>query len=158
MEGEKASPPGSRDSEDAGHSGDGQAALLANGSKPSRPRHLNPNRTSMNELRKRAAGILEFITRTQVELAGEKTPPDPSTAVLGEAARKMGQSKLKQEIDSSEVPATTSADEGHEGSEAGEKIKVDERAFASLPPRDMMDVLTRELLVWQHQHGKYALR
>ena len=36
--------------------------------KPSRPKHMNPNRTSMNEMKRRVAAILEFIARTQGEV------------------------------------------------------------------------------------------
>ncbi|KAI9716211.1 MAG: hypothetical protein M1828_000437 [Chrysothrix sp. TS-e1954] len=68
-------------------------ALLSNGSKPAKPRHMNLNRTSMNEIRKRAAGIFEYLSSTQIAMAGaggvgagQSTPSDESSPPRNGAA------------------------------------------------------------------------
>jgi len=110
-------------------------------------KQLNPNRTSMNELKKRVAGMMEFISRTQVELAGETTPPDGSVqpsstpnlnrpGILRTTSVK-GASKLRKEIDESE-----------------EDSKVEEGVFQTMSSNEMLDVLTRRLVHWQKDHGK----
>jgi hypothetical protein len=110
-------------------------------------KQLNPNRTSMNELKKRVAGMMEFISRTQVELAGETTPPDgnaqPSSTPnlsrpgIMRTASVKGASKLRKEIDGSE-----------------EDPKVEEGVFQTMSSNEMLDVLTRRLVHWQKDHGK----
>lgn len=159
----RESPPPSRDSDGAGN-GETTGTLLANGSKPARPRHINPNRTSMNELRKRAAGILEFISRTQIEIAGEHTPSG-GNSVRGESSKTgptatglgNGASKLSTEI--GEEPQSANADEvAGKGQEEGSAPGVDELLFKEMNSLQMMDVLTREIVLWQKQHGKWGER
>ncbi|KAB8556621.1 hypothetical protein FH972_025658 [Carpinus fangiana] len=158
------SPPTSRDSDGAGPNGDGAMVLLPNGSKPARPRYINPNRTSMNELRKRAAGILEFISRTQVEIAGEITPSAGHTTptVAGETPRPgnekgvpgTGASKLSNEIgEDASVEHDIVEDES-----TGRDTGVDESIFKEMSSVQMMDVLTRQIVLWQKLHGKYGER
>lgn len=170
-------PSHSRDGEDvcsvdmAGLTGQ----LLSNGSKASKPRHMNPNRTTMNDMRKRTAGILEYISRTQVEMAGEKSastsssasvvaastpfapPPAPPIATqtparppLGRTVSVNGLSKLSRQL------------QGDTGGEVvaleKEKAKVDESEFRQMSTTQMMDVLTRELVHWQKAFGKWGER
>lgn len=116
---------------------------------------MNPNRTSMNDLRKRAAGILEYITRTQMELAGGGTPSmkersgssTPSSRSRTTAPN--GTSKLSTEMDKAEHP---------EGHELEALIGTDENTFRDLDSVQMMDVLTRGLMVWQKDFGKWGER
>jgi len=147
-------PSGSGGSEEAGNGHDtGNTAVLGNGSKPSKPRHMNPNRTSMNDLRKRAAGILEYITRTQMELAGQSTPllkersgsstPSSRSRTVGPN----GTSKLSTEMNDTEQL---------EHKELETMIGTDEAAFKELDSVQMMDVLTRQLVLWQKDFGKYG--
>lgn len=142
----------SRGSDDAGNIQEGNGAtMLSNGSKPSKPRHMNPNRTSMNDLRKRAAGILEYITRTQVEMAGQTTPrgkesngSSTTPPAKAKVAGPNGASKLSTRVDG----ADGERKEGIPG--------VDEAAFQEMSSLEMMDVLTRELVLWQKDYGKYG--
>ena len=148
----------SRDGED-GH-GDTMGRLLPNGSKPARPKHIsNPGRTSMNELRKRAAGILEYISRTQVEMAGERTPSGTQTpskssskAPVAAASSASGASKLSNVDNQDEVTGIARAEEGTVDS------KVAMEKFKGMSALHMMDVLTREIVHWQQQHGKFGSR
>ena len=56
-------------------SGVGGNSAWGESGKPSKPKYMNLNRTSLNEMKRRVAGILEFISRTQVELALAGTSP-----------------------------------------------------------------------------------
>ncbi|KAL9090566.1 MAG: hypothetical protein Q9159_001910 [Coniocarpon cinnabarinum] len=148
----------SRDGEDTARGGD-SIQFLPNGSKPARPRHMNPNRTSMNELRKRAAGILEYISRTQVEMAGEQTPSGSQTpskgssrTVNGKTATVSGNSKLSNEMPEGAEAFPKDAASSTQTNEVG--IEADE--FKKMSSLQMMDILTREIVHWQHEHGKWG--
>jgi len=126
---------------------------------------MNPNRTSMNDLRKRAAGIMEFISRTQVEMAGEQTAPEvPVRGVVNGGTPFSGRtglvrvgsdlaaSKLSRQIDRADLEE-----------EAGKKRErapngAEEGSFKTMSSLQMMDVLTRELVIWQREHGKWGER
>ena len=100
--------------------------------KASKPRYMNPNRTSMNDMKRRVAGILEFISRTQVEMAGTDmasrnmttSPPDH-----GGGNKELGKLLLSE------------LDDGLDG-------------FGKLSSVEMMEVLTRRLMRWQGEYGK----
>lgn len=150
----------SRDGED-GIVADANNLFLPNGSKPARPKHMNPNRTSMNELRKRAAGILEYISRTQVEMAGERTPSGahtPAKGVSNSATARpssvTGASKL-----SNVVHGGDDDDDDRNGADAPtqeDRLKIEADDFKKMSSLQMMDVLTREIVHWQRQHGKWG--
>jgi len=119
----------------------------------------------MNDLRKRAAGIMEFISRTQVEMAGEQTPTEapargvvngaiaiPGRTRLTRVGSDLAASKLSRQIDRAELeeePAKKK-DRAPNGAE--------EASFKTMNSLQMMDVLTRELVIWQREHGKWGER
>jgi hypothetical protein len=111
----------------------------ASSSKPSKPRQMHPLRTSMNEMKKRVASILEFISKTQVEMAGTSTPPHGSTG--GNSSGGVAPPSLLR---------TTANGEVEKGDEKTDK------GFVELNSLEMMDVLTRELVLWQKGYGKYG--
>lgn len=126
------------------------------GSKPSKARHLNPHRTSMNEMKRRVAAILEFISRMQVEMAvsGESTTPPNGNGNGNQAPAVKG---------ADEQLAATS--EGGAGGAVSRDVSVTdgegapstaEKEFKDLSSVEMMDVLTRHLLKWQQEYGKYG--
>ncbi len=100
--------------------------------KASKPRYMNPNRTSMNDMKRRVAGILDFISRTQVEMAGTEmtsrtmttSPPDH-----GGGNKALGQLLMSE------------LEDGLDG-------------FGKLSSVEMMEVLTRRLMRWQGEYGK----
>ncbi|KAI9664286.1 MAG: hypothetical protein M1829_005841 [Trizodia sp. TS-e1964] len=116
--------------------------LNSEAGKPSKPRYMNPHRTTMNDMKRRVANILDFISRTQLELAGEKTPP---AAIEGAA------SALMRGI-ADGLPMIT-VNDGGEKSLAGE---ITEKEFSQLTSLEMMDVLTRKLVLWQKDFGKWG--
>lgn len=106
-----------------------------NGSgRPSKPRYLNPNRTTMNDMRKRVAGILEFISYTQVEMANLDVP-------LTEIDRidQRHQSAANMEADVTKDFETLS-----------------NVVFEGMSSLQMMEVLTRSLMRWQGRYGKHG--
>jgi len=93
----------------------------------------------MHDMKRRAAAYLEFITRTQVELALDAVPwsqagePDDNGNNDG------------RRVNHSPDKATNSRGGGDTGDSRGE---VD---FKNLNSMEMMDVLTRRLVKWQNQ-------
>jgi hypothetical protein len=175
-DGADAVRPQTRDSDKAGQAD--EIAITTQQSRNSKTKPLNPNRTSMNELKKRVAGMMEFIGRTQVELAGEKsektspngvlqqngapTTPQPNGSINGlplsgvppssaaalsrptllrTASIKGAASKLREQIDGEE-----------------KEPPVNEATFGAMSSHEMLDVLTRRLVHWQKDHGKYGER
>ncbi|KAL2812361.1 hypothetical protein BJX63DRAFT_432624 [Aspergillus granulosus] len=126
--------------------------------KPSRPRYVH-QRTTMNEMKRRVAAILEFISRMQVEMAvaGESTTPPNN----GERVNGTGSILLKAvaELQEGTLPHNVK-----EGSSDTADASVDtaelptEKDFKDLSSLEMMDVLTRHLLKWQQEYGKFGER
>ncbi|PLB37937.1 putative transcriptional regulator (Cti6) [Aspergillus candidus] len=119
--------------------------------KPSRPRYVN-QRTTMNEMKRRVAGILEFISRMQVEMAvaGQTSPPggDQPNGSIRAMAEQID-AKLSSLSDGESATTTT---DGEAGPVSAEKD------FKGLSSVEMMDVLTRHLLKWQQEYGKFGER
>lgn len=113
--------------------------------KPSRPRQINPQRTTMAEMKRRVAGILEFISRMQVEMAvsGESTTPNGNANGNGNGNGAL----LKSMVD--QIEKATDESTGKEG---------EDKDFKDLSSVEMMDVLTRHLLKWQQEYGKAGER
>lgn len=119
--------------------------------KPSRPRHMNPQRTTMNEMKRRVAAILEFISRMQVEMAA-----------TGSGGGGGGESSSTPTSNGNDHPRPPPPENGPTDSEAfiddviGQIPK--EKDFRDLSSVEMMDVLTRHLLKWQQEYGKFGER
>lgn len=123
--------------------------------KPSRPRYMHPQRTTMNEMKRRVAGILEFISRMQVEMAvaGESSSP------AGNGDRPNGAAGTA-DLGESGIPPSTATSEGGESGPAtdGEIQPSKEKEFKELSSVEMMDVLTRHLMKWQQEYGRFGER
>ncbi|KAE8349160.1 hypothetical protein BDV28DRAFT_67247 [Aspergillus coremiiformis] len=136
----------------------GANGIYLNGSesgKPSKPRYVN-HRTTMNEMKRRVAAILEFISRMQVEMAsaGESaTPPGNSDRINGILMKAVSE-QLENVMPStaSEADSNTATTDGDTGAVSTEKD------FKDLSSVEMMDVLTRHLLKWQQEYGKFGER
>ncbi|KAI2701629.1 hypothetical protein DTO012A7_1192 [Penicillium roqueforti] len=127
--------------------------------RPSRPRHMHPHRTTMNEMKRRVAAILEFISRMQVEMA---VSSENSSTPTGNGDRAQGL-LLKSMVDQIENDMPSARSDGGESGPAttdggyGESTNH-ERDFKELSSVEMMDVLTRHLLKWQQEFGKFGER
>lgn len=95
----------------------------------------------MTDMKRRVAGILDFISRTQLELASDSLSP-----ATGEATEKFirdiadGLPMIKVNGDNGNEPKTGEAQEG-----------APTREFKDLSCVEMMDVLTRQLVKWQKE-------
>lgn len=120
---------------------------------------MNPSRTTMNDMKRRVAGILEFIGRTQVEMAAE-VPLGPASKSTSISSKETG---------TAEAPVTPPDDEqNNEDSNAPQQqdqqqkmlaainADLDLDQFKHLGSLEMMEVLTRKLMKWQGEHGKYG--
>ena len=122
--------------------------------KPSKPRYMHPHRTTMNEMKRRVAAILEFISRTQVELAEAPTPPSRGSGSASGAV-----AEIMKSIHSGLPSITVNRGGGGSadgGSESDKTSPEGQRPFAELSSLEMMDVLTRKLVLWQQEYGKYG--
>jgi len=96
----------------------------------------------MSDMKKRVAAILDFITRTQFEMAGESM-----SLASGEAAAKM----IRNIADGLPM-IKVNGDKRTEGSKEGEAREVTaHKEFKDLSCLEMMDVLTRQLVKWQKE-------
>lgn len=125
--------------------------------KPSRPRVMNPARATMTEMRRRVAAILEFISRMQVEMA---VSGESASTPSGNGDQPNG-ATLKTMVDQIENAMTSTASDGGESgpatdAEAGGSQPPKEKNFKELSSVEMMDVLTRHLLKWQQEYGKFG--
>ena len=121
----------------------------------SRPKYHNPTRTSMNEMKRRVAAILEFVSRMQTgkqshqpsASGSEKDSKGGSTpngvAVTNAMAAGSANSALLQAVEAGLY--------SHANGES-------EKNFADMASSEMMGTLTRELLRWQSLYGKHGER
>lgn len=91
-------------------------------SKPTKPR-LPQQRSTVNEMRKRVAAILEFIGRTQIDIANEQRDEEELTKFVEDESSKEKITTLFQNYNGS---------------------------------LELMDSLTRKLLIWEQKFGKYG--
>lgn len=145
------------DNDDSPTGGPGVNGANGNGGesgKPSRPRYMNPNRTTMNDMRRRVAAILEFISRMQVEMAAtgdqETTPNGVDSSAQRMPNSSVVAAVLQNAVVNGDIQITSSTDTSQEsGPSKG-------RDFKDLNSLEMMDELTRGLLKWQQEYGKYG--
>jgi hypothetical protein len=128
---------------------------------------MNPNRTTMNDMKRRVSGILDFISRTQVEMAASNARGESTSATNPSSC------PMTRTHSSATLPATNGVEEtathapgglengvggsSRDGDAIGDKIPgigVDMEAFRSLSSVEMMEVLTRGLMRWQGDFGK----
>lgn len=125
--------------------------------KPSRPRYMNPQRTTMNEMKRRVAAILEFISRMQVEMAAAG---ENSSTPTSNGDRPNG--TISKDVARHLENAMQSMAGENEGSGQAKDSAADptpkEKDFKDLSSIEMMDVLTRHLLKWQQEYGKFGER
>lgn len=101
------------------------------------------SKVSMTDMKRKAHAMLDYISRTQVEMAGEITPPDdesrrPSTVAMPQAIRNGTSASEKK-------PSGTANDAAANSSNDTPKD------FKELSSMEMMDHLTRDLVKWQKE-------
>ena len=107
-----------------------------NEGKPSKSKGGSTNKITMSDMKKRVAAILEFISRTQLEMASE-----PISPASGDAAE-----KLMLGLAEGLPMIRVNGNQGEGGGGGGE-----EKEFKDLSCLEMMDILTRQLVKWQKE-------
>ncbi len=98
------------------------------------------NKLTMLDMKRRVAAIMEFISRTQVDLAAEAACQTSSSS--GEATPQ----KTSTDDASNFKDRSGVLDQSAEGS-------VTDREFRDLTCVEMMDVLTRDMVKWQNHYA-----
>ena len=152
-----ASP--SRKANDAsGVQGDGGSGQTHEASsyhaKNSRTRH---QRSNLNDMRKRVAAMLEFISRVQLDMAHERPASAASSSSNSNGIDKNAMSMIAASIIA--VSGGGDDDVSDNDNPAKQKYQLTAQAeldkpFAELSSLEMMDVLTRNLVLWQKTFGK----
>lgn len=121
---------------DSGHTINTRAANAE--AKVGRSKGHNMNKVSMADLKRRVTNILDFITRTQVEMAEDSSPfkVDAGAAFIKEIADSVSDIV---NVNGGGVTNGQKTEEGHE------------KEFKNLTCVEMMDVLTRELMKWKEE-------
>lgn len=101
------------------------------------------SKVSMTDMRRKAHAMLDYISRTQVEMAGEITPPNDES---------------RRPSDNTAPSATANGTSAGENSTAGTVTNGDagssadaSKDFKDLSSMEMMDRLTRDLVKWQKE-------
>ncbi len=141
----------------------------------SRPKYHHPNRTSMNEMKRRVAAILEFVSKMQ----GDKSSPNNSHGSSSGPSGSRTPNGLAQNSTNNGAGGSSTGSgsgsggaNGHvplqpaallKGVEAGLSISTAqvngeraEKEFRAMASGEMMHVLTRDLIGWQNVYGKYG--
>ena len=125
--------------DDTGHT-PGNKGLSNEGGKPGKSK--STSKITMSDMKKRVAAILDFITRTQFEMAGESM-----SLAGGEAAEKMIRN-IADGLPMIKLNGDKRSEASNEGESADINVKKD---FKDLSCLEMMDVLTRQLVNWQKE-------
>lgn len=112
----------------------------------------------MNEMKRRVAGILEFISRMQVEMAVASENSSTPTS-NGDRAQGLLLKSMVDQIDNAMASINSDGGESAAPTTDGERETAShEKDFKDLSSVEMMDVLTRHLLKWQQEYGKFGER
>jgi hypothetical protein len=105
-----------------------------------------PNKMTMLDMKRRVAAIMDFISRTQIDLATEEIATTSSNSTSASAS----DSPTKKDTPGPENGVTGADDESRSlGVTAGE---AQDKEFKNLNCMEMMDVLTRDMVKWQNQY------
>ncbi|KLJ08091.1 hypothetical protein EMPG_16462 [Blastomyces silverae] len=121
--------------------------------KPSKPRYMNPQRTTMNEMKRRVAAILEFISQLQLDLASS---PEQISGTGGELAPAVMKAAAAQIANGDHTHGDQATTDVAEKVETNGTTQPKEKDFKDLTSLEMMDALTRNLVKWQQEFGKHG--
>jgi len=125
--------------------GDGGGGSGGHGKSGTKNKGGMSSKITMTDLKRRATALLDFISRTQVELAGEMTPTGSDEG--GEKANGEPASPGEKHPDRDEKPSEASAAPVLNGDASQGKD------FKDLGCMEMMDSLTRRLVKWQQEYA-----
>lgn len=144
---EDLSPARSHSRDVQGHDNThGHHPKAGEGSSKSHPRVKGGfnSKVSMADMRRKAHAMLDYISRTQVEMAGEVTPPNNGNDSQRPSSDAVPQVK---------VNGAAAAEQRRPEITNGEASKLGDipKDFKELSSVEMMDRLTRDLVKWQNQ-------
>ncbi|KTW30217.1 hypothetical protein T552_00695 [Pneumocystis carinii B80] len=122
--------------------------------KPSRPR-IPQAKITMVEMKKRVAAILEYISRTQIEMISDEEYQRKLFVPLLEKIDKEMKDKKENfpELDKKKI---TNSDNGKNNVEASSNLKTVNGIFQyNFDSFEMMENLTKQLLEWEERFGSY---
>lgn len=102
------------------------------------------SKVSMTDLKRKAHAMLDYISRTQVEMAGETTPPGHESPKPGDGAVPQVAENVASSVERRPTGSTTSG----ESSTAGADVKKD---FKDMSSMEMMARLSTDLIKWQKE-------
>lgn len=100
------------------------------------------SKVSMTDMKRKAHAMLDYISRTQVEMAGEITPPDNES-------RRPSDNMVPQATENGMPAGEKKFSEATNG-DCGSSTDAP-RDFKELSSMEMMDHLTRDLVKWQKE-------
>jgi len=117
----------------------------------------HPARTSMNEMKRRVAALLEFVGRMHTE----RGPQSQGQSSASASASSLG-TTTPNGLSTTTLPTASlvkaievgleKASNSHNG-----RVQIkDEREFAGMNSVEMMETLTQQLVQWQSVYGTYA--
>lgn len=113
----------------------GQSKSSATENRGSRGKGNTVNKMSMLDMKRRVAAIMEFISRTQVDLATE-APLSPSVSGRETPQEKQESAQTNSDVDLGDISCSSNTNN-----------------FRKLSYMEMMDVLTRDMVKWQNQYA-----
>jgi hypothetical protein len=113
----------------------------------SRPKYHNPTRTSMNEMKRRVAAILEFVNRMQTERPSQRSSASGSDKDSKGGSTPNGALGANASAISSGLAQAVAA---------GLSSERSEKQFTEMAAGEMMETLTKDLVQWQTLYGKHG--
>lgn len=112
----------------------------------------------MNDMKRRVSGILEFISRTQVEMATAAAAAGEESLAASRNRTRTHSSATVMAQDSGKVTGLVDGNGNGDGNSSRDLIEdtlgLNLDTFSSLSSVEMMEVLTRGLMKWQGEFGK----
>lgn len=149
---------------DASHdvNGNGASPNGANGihgeSGRSSKAKTHPARTSLNEMRRRVAAILEFVGHMHTERSGHTQNSSASASSSSKGASTPNGVKESSTLPTASLVRAVEAGlkEASSTDETSGLGLMDPRDFGTMGSQDMMETLTKELVQWQSVYGVYS--
>ncbi|KAK5037165.1 Histone deacetylase complex subunit [Exophiala sideris] len=140
--------------------GTGGSPTGANGGESGRSSKAktHPARTSLNEMRRRVAAILEFVGHMHTERSGQTQNSSASASSSSKGASTPNGVKEASMLPTASLIRAVEAglkEASSRDEESGLGL-MDHKDFGTMGSQDMMETLTKELVQWQTVYGIYS--
>ncbi|RVX69816.1 hypothetical protein B0A52_06461 [Exophiala mesophila] len=116
----------------------------------------HPARTSLNEMKRRVAAILEFVGHMQTEKASQSNQDSGSGSSKGANTPNGVKSNVHLPTASLVKAVEAGLKDSKASEEDGSVHLVEDKDFGQKGSVEMMETLTRELVSWQSVYGTYS--